>query len=105
MRNYFTVGADITWKQYRAKGESVAVIRTGAIWADAPAFPGSGGAHVWVVPNEKYKGEKSAIAVRVYRSGARRGEAEIYEDTPAYREYSLKEVTSYDDAKGRGVRR
>lgn len=103
MNGYFTVGADITWKQFRAKGESVSVIRSGAIWSDAPMFPGSAGAHVWVIPDEKYPGEKSAIAVRVYRSGARRGEAEIYEDSPPYRDYSLKEVASYADAKRRNI--
>lgn len=94
MRGYFSVGADIAWKQYRAKGETMAVVRNGCIWSDAPSFEGCAGAHVWVVPTERYPGENSAIAVRVYRSGARRGEAEVYEDSPAYREYSLKEVTA-----------
>lgn len=90
MFGYFTVGSSIKWKQYRAKGDALAVIRSGAVWADAPAFNGCGGAHVWVIPDERLPGENSAIAIRIYRSGARRGEAEIYEDSPAYQDYSLK---------------
>lgn len=85
MRPRFAVGSDIAWKQYAAKGDTAHVIRTGAIWSDAPSFEG-GGAYVWVVPNEPRLNEKSAIAVRVHRGGARRGDAEVFEDSTAYRE-------------------
>lgn len=91
-RPYFAVGSNITWKQYTCKTSTVAVVRSGMVWADAPAFEG-GGAHVWVIPTDRYPGEQSAIAVRVHRGGRRKGDAEIYEDAPSYSAYSLKGVT------------
>lgn len=85
MRPRFAIGSNITWKQFRSKSDAVAVVRSGAVWADAPSFEG-GGSYVWVIPDHRYPCEKSAIAVRVYRAGTRQGEAEIYEDSAAYRE-------------------
>ena len=93
-RPYFSTGSDIRWKQYRSKGETLAVVRTGAIWSDAPRFDGEAGAYVWVIPDERYPGENSAIAVRVFRGGKRRGEAEVFEDSSAYKDYSLRAVTA-----------
>lgn len=93
MRSHFTAGSVIGWNQYRAKGETVSVVRTGIVWADAPKFEGCAGAHVWVIPDERYPGENSAIAVRVHRGGRDRGTAEVFEDSPAYRDHSLREVT------------
>lgn len=94
MRDYFSVGANITWKQYAAKGVAIGVVRTGVIWSDAPKFDGCPGAHVWVIPDEKHRGENNAIAVRVFRVGAQRGTAEVYEDSIAYRDYSLHSVSA-----------
>jgi hypothetical protein len=90
-RPYFSVGSNITWKQYHTKRDVLSVVRTGAVWADAPAFPG-GGSYVWVIPDAGYEHEKPAIAVRVHRGGDKRGAAEVFEDSVAYHE-SLKVFT------------
>jgi hypothetical protein len=96
MRGHFAVGSQITWKQYAYKEMKLGTVRSGDVWADCPPLEGAPGAHVWVVPTDRLSGENGAIAVRVYRSGARRGEAEIYEDSPAYRQYSLKDTANAD---------
>lgn len=96
-RRYFSDGSSITWIQYRSKNDKsqramkLGEVRSGSVWAQAPAFEGDAGAHVWVIPSTRKLNEKSAIAVRVHMSGDRRGEAEVFEDSTSYREHSLRE--------------
>lgn len=99
MRGHFSIGSQISWSQYARKDATLGVIRSGDVWADCPTLDGAPGAHVWVVPTTRLAGENGAIAVRVYRSGTRRGEAELYEDSPAYRQYSLKESANADHTR------
>ena len=88
----FDVGSGITWTQYASRDATAGAVRRGVVWALAPKFPGVFGFHRWVIPDERYSVEASAILVRLTLSEIHgRPTAEVREDSPAYTQYSMRD--------------